>query len=65
MGEKKWVAHKAATFNLNDKVCKRKFLDGDMIALDAEYHLPCLAKLYRNAAAIERGTDGGTKEERE
>ena len=74
VAEKKWVAHKAATFNLNDKVwkcaditknehLKRKFLDGDMIALVAEYHLPCLAKLYRDAAAIERGIDGGTNEE--
>ena len=42
VGENKWVARKAATFNLNDKVLKcaditkndrlkRKFLDGDMI----------------------------------
>ena len=64
VAEKKWVAHKAATFDLNDKVwkcaditknerLKRKFLDGDMIALDAEYQLPCLAKFYRDAAAQE------------
>ena len=55
---------KALTFYVNDRVLKtstltkneslkQKFLDGDMIALDAEYHLKCLSKLYREAALHE------------
>ena len=53
--------HKAATFGLHSKVCKcaetlgdRKLISklsaGDMIAIDAEYHLSCLTKLYRAAS---------------
>ena len=76
MGDRTWEAHKAATFNLNEKVwncavltknepLKRKFLDGDMIARDAEYHLKCLSKLYREAQSCERGTYGETQKESE
>ena len=36
-----------------------------MIARDAEYHLKCLAKLYRDADACERGTFSKNKEETE
>ena len=65
---------KAATFGLNSRVkyCAnvtknekllRKFVDGDLIAIEAEYHVGCLSKLYREAAAHERGTNGNTKEE--
>ena len=62
-----WESRKVLTFNLNDRVLKaatlteneslkQKFLDGDMIALDAEYHSKCLLKLYREATLHERGT---------
>ena len=76
VGDKTWESRKAMTFNLNHRVLqaatltnneslKRKFLDGDIIALDAEYHLKCLSKLYREAALCERGTYGKTEEETE
>ena len=55
---------KAATFGLDakvrrcaaitgDKALIRKLSSGDMIAIDAVYHLSCLVKLYRQAASIE------------
>ena len=46
----------------NDRLI-RKLTDGDLIAIDAEYHLVCLSKLYREASAYERGTNGKSKEE--
>ena len=56
--------HKASTFGLDDKVgrcamiCGDKSLiaklsPGDLIAIDAVYHLPCLTKLYRRARTVE------------
>ena len=52
--------HKASTLGLDEKVrrcamiCQDKSLiaklsAGDLIAINAEYHLPCLTKLYRKA----------------
>ena len=59
---------RAATFGLDDKVRRcatiigdktliRKLSSGDMVAIDAVYHLKCLAKLYRQAASIESTED--------
>jgi len=61
---------KAATFGLDAKVRRcaaiisdkqllRKLSSGDMIAIDAVYHLTCLTKLYRQAASIECPEDQG------
>ena len=55
---------KAATFHIDAKVnkCAKKIGDktllaklsaGDMIAIDAVYHLLCLAKLYKQAKSVE------------
>ena len=56
---------KATTLALDDKVRKsaaiigdqallRRLSIGNMIAIDARYHLKCLATLYQKAAAIEQ-----------
>ena len=58
----------AETFGLDDKVRRcatkigdktliRKLSSGDMVAIDAVYHLKCLTKLYRQAACIESTED--------
>ena len=65
---------KASTFGLNSRVhycakvtknesLQRKLFDGDLIAIEAEYHVACLSKLYREAAAHDRGTKGDTNME--
>ena len=38
---------------IGNKILLRKLSSGDMIAIDAAYHLNCLTKLYRDAANIE------------
>ena len=65
--------HKAATFQLDanvrrcanilgDKALIAKLTDGDLIALDAQYHLTCLTQLYRRANAKEAGECNDSKE---
>ena len=67
-GEKCWGGcHKAATMGIHEKVWNAarlsrntallaKLSAGDMVAIDAVYHLRCLARLYRQAAAVVDGT---------
>ena len=67
VGEERWGGcHKAATLGVDAKVWKaakvlgeqaliRKLSEGDMIAVDAVYHLRCLSKLYRRAEAVMKG----------
>jgi hypothetical protein len=61
--------HRASTMELNEKVkvCANELQDtrllaklvvmGDMHAMDAMYHLPCLVDLYNRTRACETGTD--------
>lgn len=64
-GGKKINFYKAATLGIDNKVrasaetlCDkdliRKLSSGDMIAIDAHYHLTCLADLYRRSEKIEK-----------
>lgn len=58
------MLHKASTFNLDSQVLKcahdlqdesllAKLSAGDMIALEAKYHLQCLVSLYNKANLME------------
>ena len=66
--EKRWGGcHKAATFGVHQKVWEAAKITrdtkllaslsaGDMIAIDAVYHLRCLVKLYKSAEAQKEGS---------
>ena len=64
-GGKKINLYKASTLGIDNKVrasaetlCDkdliRKLSSGDMVAIDAHYHLTCLADLYRRSDKIEK-----------
>lgn len=65
--------HKASTFELDFKVRKcatelndsrllTKLAGGDMVAIDAQYHTKCLAKLYKSAQQLKKDTPGSVRE---
>ena len=62
------VLHQASTLNLdrkvresanliNDTLLLAKLSAGDMIALDAMYHTPCLTRLYARASRVQSSQD--------
>jgi hypothetical protein len=66
---------KAVTFGIDTKVRRcasiignkkliRKLSPGDMMAIDAAYHLKCLSQLYRQAGIIESEEDDGNHQTR-
>ena len=67
IGEKRFGRHRAETLGITRKVYEAaktlcdteslaKLSAGDMIAIDAVYHLRCLNRLYKKAEAIKDGT---------